>query len=181
MPEHIFDDRAGVQLATVQSINDSGQAQTATVKTTDGGIYADVEVIQAFGLAARPPADGALALLLAIGGDPANMRAILFHPSWRLGGLADREAVLFGAGGARVAVRADGSIEVGSGSRVTIKAPDATIEATGTLEITAASMVVVGSGGTALTIQGDVTVQGDVSVQGIITSTGSIHAGGGYH
>ena len=175
MHDHIFDDRAGIQLGTVQSINDSGQAQTATVQTTAGGVYADVEVIQSYGAAGVPPADGCLALLLAIGGDPANLRAILFHPSFRFGGQASGEFTLYGPGGARIAFRAGGGVEVKSATQVTITAPNVSIDATGTLSVTAAAMLIIGGGGTALQIQGD------LEVQGVITTTGSIHAGGGYH
>ena len=173
MDEHVFDDRAGVQLGTVQSINDQGQAQTTTVKTSDGAVYSDVEVVQSYGVSGVPPIDGALALLFAIGGDPANLRAILFNPSVRFGGQLGGEMTLFAPDGTRVSVRQAGKVEIKAGNEVTIDAPDVTVTCTGTVNVSAQTVIIAGAGG--------IQLNGNVSVDGWIQTTGSIHAGGGVH
>lgn len=86
----VYDARAMVQRGLVLSIDDTGQVQTATVRTTDGAIYSGIEVYQPFGAASVPPGDGAIALLFAVGGDPANMVALLANPSIRFGGQLPR-------------------------------------------------------------------------------------------
>lgn len=163
--EDVFDARATVQLAAVQSINDTGQAQTATVKTGSGAVYSDIEVIQSYGMSAKPPVDGALALLFAIGGDPANLRAILFNPSYRFGRHDAGEATLFAPDGTRVSVRAGGVIDIKGGNQINIAAPNATITATTAVNVTAPAINMTGT----VTITGELLViGGPIKQNGVI-------------
>jgi phage gp45-like len=140
-----YDARATIQIGDVQSIDDTGQAQTVTVMTSAGAIYSDVEVIQSFGMGGSTPVDGALALLFAVGGDPANLRALLYNPSYRFGNQAEGEMTLFAPDGTRVSVRAGGIIDIIAGNQVNITAPNVVINAAASVTITAPNVNVVGN------------------------------------
>lgn len=141
--DHIFDMRGMIRLGVVQSVNDMGGVQTVTVKTEDGFVRSDITVLQPFGLASSPPVDGAVALLLAVGGDPGHYVALpLGNPAKRFGAQAPGETAIYQHAGARVHVRADGTVEVHAASQVLIKATatvviDApTVSMTGDLNVT---------------------------------------------
>lgn len=135
--EHVYDARAMIQLADVQSINDTGQAQTATVMTSAGAVYSDIEVIQTYGVSSAAPVDGAIALVFAVGGDPANLRAFLFNPSFRYGRQQPGESAIFAPDGTRVVVREGGVVEVIGGNQIKLTAPTVTINASAAANITA--------------------------------------------
>ena len=143
--EHVFDARAMIQIGEVQSINDTGQAQTATVKAAGGAVYGDIEVVQSYGMASNAPPDGALALLFCVGGDPANMRAIVFNPSYRFGTQASGEMTIFAPDGTRVSVRTGGIIDIKGGNQINIAAPNAVINASAAVAITAPTVTITGN------------------------------------
>jgi phage gp45-like len=144
-PDHIADLRAACMRGIVVALDDTGQMQTVDVQTHDGALRTGVEVYQPFGIATAPPVVGSVALLLAVGADPGDLVAIvLVTPAARMGGLDPGETVLYGMGGARVAIGSDGSVEVMSATSVTISAPDG------------------------------VTVQGNVTINGSLNATGSV-------
>lgn len=119
--------RSLISYGVITAVDDSGAAQTVTVLTGDGVQRADVEVMQPFGLASAPPADGATTVVLAIGGDPSNLVALpLSNPSARFGGLGAGEAILYASDGTRVHVKPGGVVEVW-GKSVTINATNLTI------------------------------------------------------
>jgi phage baseplate assembly protein V len=163
--EDAFDARAMLRKGVVLSIDDTGEAQTATVQTSTGAIHSDIEIIQLFGSANLPPVDGAIAYLFSIGGDPANMVALLANPSTRFGALTAGEQVIYGADGSRVAIRQGGTIEILGGSQVTIDAPAANITATGNVTIAAGGTITLGAVS---------YVSGDLHVTGNIHATGTI-------
>jgi hypothetical protein len=104
--------RNAISVAVISSINDSGQAQTANVSTGTGVDRADVEVALPFGFSSLPPADGMLGILIAVGGDPSNLRLMpLCNPSARFGGLSVGESVLYAADSSRFHARV-GSLEM---------------------------------------------------------------------
>jgi phage gp45-like len=130
--ELVGDIRSAVALGVVRAVNDAGQAQTVTVQTHDGVVRADIEVMQPFGFASAPPAAGALCLLFAVGGDVGHLVALpIGVPGARFGGQAAGETTIYGASGARVAIRADGSVEVWASNTVTVHA--ANVHMTGNL------------------------------------------------
>lgn len=168
MNEPIYDARAAAQFALVLGVNDAGGVQRATVQTTDGFVYDQVEVMQPFGFASVPPGDGAMVLLIAVGGDPGNWCALpVSNPSRRFGGQAPGETVVYGAGGSRVAFRANGEVEVQAATTVIIKAEGATIQAN-SVTLTSAAAVSLGAPGGVI-ITGNVEVDGDIHATGVVT------------
>lgn len=166
--EAVFDARAMIRKGVVVSIDDTGPAQMVTVQTSAGAIHT-AEVIQPYGCATVPPVNGCEAVVLGVGGDPANMVALLINPARRFGGMAIGETVLYGSGGSRVAIRSGGTIQVLGFAAVTTDAPLVSITAATSVTITAPDIA----------LNGTVTVTGQVNVTGAITTTGTIHAGGG--
>lgn len=138
--EDAFDARAMIRKGTVTAVDDSGQVQMVTVKTSAGAIYT-AEVHQFFGHASVPPVNGCTALLFCVGGDPANMVALLTNPSKRFGNQAQGESVLYSAGGSRVAIRQGGTVQIKGFATVTIDAPTVAITVTGDVTINAASSI----------------------------------------
>lgn len=191
MIEDVQDARATVQLAIVRGIDDAGLVQRVTVETTEGYVYDRVEVMQPAGFASVPASDGAIVLLLAVGGDPANWRALpVNNPSRRMGGLGPGETVLYGADGSRVAILAGGTVDVQAATHVKITAPAVTITTTGAVTLNAAGGVTIGDwiageGGT-LQAKGNVSVTGVVSAANFTTvgappqvAAGIVAGGGG--
>ena len=128
----------------VRATKDDGQAQTIDVQTHEGVVRSAVEVLQPFGLAAVPPA-GAMTVVLAIGGDQGDMVALpLAAPGTRFGKLTAGQVVLYDAAGNRVALLADGTVEIHAATRVVVKAPELKVEgnivATGNISDPAGSM-----------------------------------------
>lgn len=115
-------------MGIVNAADDSGEVQTVTVTTADGAVRADVEVMQIFGFASMPPAAGAICLLLAVGADPATLRALpIACPAARFGALAPGDACIYAPDGSRVHIRQNGAIEIWAGSTLTINAPNVAI------------------------------------------------------
>lgn len=135
MIDEIFGALRGIAgMGTVQSVNDVGEAQTVTVEMQDGAVRADVEVLQVFGLASVPPANGAICLLIAVGGDPANLRAWpIASPSARFGGLQPGEMCIYAVDGSRVHIKQGGIVEVWAGASMVINAPAVTVNGTMTV------------------------------------------------
>lgn len=165
MDRHDVDDFRGiVQEATVVSIDDSGQFQTVTARTADDFVYADIEVLQVAGLASVPVGNGAKVLLLAVGGDPGNFRALpAANATKRFGNLKGGEAALYGPDGARVHARQGGIVEIKGGARVFLAGGNASILVDGTVTIIAPSGVTVTGN---VTVDGKVTVNGELDVIG---------------
>ena len=157
--DNVFDHRANTQMAEVLSIQDDGQVQTATVRTSAGAIYSGVEVVQNFGVATRAPVDGAVAMILAAGGDPANMRAILANPSYRFGKQQPGESTLYAPDGTRVSVRVGGVVDIIGAYLLNVHAPHVTIFASAAVEVFSPQV----------TVTGNVKVIGDLQVTGAIT------------
>jgi phage gp45-like len=139
--------------AIVTLLNDSGGAQLLNLTTATGAQRADVEVMWPWGFSALPPVDGMITLVFAVGGDPANLRALPpSNPSARFGNLAVGEAVLYGADGSRVHVRDGGIVDIWGGAQVNVHTKSCTINAPN-------GCVVNGN----VTVEGNLTASGDVS------------------
>lgn len=128
--EHAHAYRGTVLRGVVRSTNDSGAMQTASVTTHRHVDRTDIEVVQPFGFASRPPAGG-LMIVLAIGGDQGDLAGLpVAAPGARLGKLAEGETAQHNAKGDRIHIKADGSIEVVTTRKVTVKVKQATVEVT---------------------------------------------------
>ena len=151
----------------VLAVNDAGEVQTMQVQTADGVLHAAVEVAQIFGMASMPPGDGAITHVMMLDGDPANLVALPPGcPSVRFGGLAAGEAVLYGADGTRVAIRAGGIVEVKAATQVIITAETASVTLTGAATLTAPGGV---------TVTGNVQIDGDLIVSENISDLNGTH------
>jgi phage baseplate assembly protein V len=167
--EHVYDGRSVIREATVLAVNDAGAVQTVDVLTAEDGVYAGVPVIQPWGHASSPPLKGLKALLFGVGGDPANLRALLYSTGRRLGGLSNGESVTYANNGARVAFLQGGTVQVQAGTVVDIVAPNVTITASGgaTLNVP-------------IEINGSLTVGGAVQINGTVSIDGDLHVSGSY-
>ncbi len=144
----------------VVSVDDTGTAQTVTVKTHDGMIYRDIEVWMPFGFASNPPIDGAAVVLMAIGGDVGHYLALpVSAASRRFGNQANGEAVMYAFDGTRVHCRAGGKVEIWGATEVTVHSKDVAITASGTITLNA----------------GQIEIDGSLHVTGPINATGTIH------
>ncbi len=141
--EDIMNLRAGVARGVVQSIDDSGQVQTATVQTHDG-VVRTVEVWQLDGFGSVPDADGAIALLFASGNDPSQFIALLANPSTRFGKQLNGERVVSMPDGTRVALRQGGIVEIWGGNQVIVNSPTVVVTASGSVTVTTPTMTVNG-------------------------------------
>lgn len=126
--EHAHAYRGTVLRGVVRSTNDRGPMQTASVTTHRHVDRTDVEVVQPFGFASRPPAGG-LMIVLAIGGDQGDLAGLpVAAPSARLGNLAEGESAQHNAKGDRVHIKADGTIDVRSSKTVLVQVKDTIVE-----------------------------------------------------
>lgn len=137
----------------IVAVGDAAMAQTVDVETHDGVIRGGIEVMQQFGIASMAP-DGAVTVVIAMGGDQGDMVALPPScPAIRFGNLQPGEVAIYDAGGNRVHLRAGGIVEVKAAGKVVVEAPE--------VEITAPV----------------VTITGDVTVNGTVTATGEIKSG----
>lgn len=153
--EDVMNLRSGVVRGVVQSIDDTGQVQVATVQIRDG-VTRQVEVWQPDGFASVPSGDGAIALIFAGENDPSQLFALLANPSTRFGKQAAGERAVAMPDGTRVAVRQGGIVELWG-----------------------ATTVIVNSG--AVTIQGLSGADADVRIVGTLVVTGDISDANGVH
>jgi phage baseplate assembly protein V len=149
-----YDMRVNVHLGVVQSINDGGQAQTATVTSHDGFTRADLQVMQPFGFASLPPGDGATGMMFSVGGDAGQFVLLpLCCPSIRFGNLLNGESVMYAADGSRVHIRQGGVINVIAATTILVQVGDTT------LTVSATGVAIVGN----VTVTGNINATGDVS------------------
>lgn len=123
MTKEIFDKIRGmVRRVVVKSIDDSGEMQTAHVEVAEGVTRKNVEVWQPYGLVGVPDTDGAVSVAIAIGGDEGDLWLLPpSNPSQRMGGLSKGDVGLANKGGDRVIAKANGTIEVSAASSVVLK------------------------------------------------------------
>ncbi|QIB34741.1 phage baseplate assembly protein [Ancylobacter pratisalsi] len=125
--------RGLVSRALVKSSLDTGESQTVDVRIRAGHDATEVEVLQPFGFASRPP-DNGLVVLLAVGGDQGDMVALpAGSPGNRLGNLDSGEAATHGILGNRFHAKKDGTLHAWSPLRVLGEVGEAECELTKTL------------------------------------------------
>ncbi len=123
--------RGLVARAQVTGLDDSGAAQTASVKVYEGVERTEVEVVQQFGFSSKA-ADGGGGILLAVGGDQGDLVMLpAGDPGSRMGGVKAGESVMYNARGDRVHLKEDGTISITSGKATNIEVNGVTIEADG--------------------------------------------------
>jgi phage baseplate assembly protein V len=127
----------------ILAVDDTGEVQTIDVQTHDGVIRHGIEVHQCAGMASNPQVGGK-ALLMAVGGDIANLRALPPSDPTRFGKQASGERCIYGPDGSRVHLRAGGIIEVLAGNQVIIQAPEIAVTAPNGVTITA-NVTIIGN------------------------------------
>jgi phage baseplate assembly protein V len=138
-----------------QTMSDDGETQRASGFVMHGEHRADVEVLQPFGMGSVPPA-GSVMVVLAVGGDQGDLVGLpVATPGKRMGKMKPGESALYGHGGQRMHCREDGSIDIQSGVKVTLKAPIFDVDAGGTLMTLDASGVKIEVGGVTVKVTAD--------------------------
>jgi phage baseplate assembly protein V len=139
--------RGMVRLSTLKNVKDDGQMQTASIEVADGIWRDDVEIHHPYGFAAYVPADGALGIVLAIGGDEGNLAILpVGNPSKRMGKLSEGDAGMYNQHGDKFIMTNGGVVNFEVGAEINIKAP-------GNVNITCK----------VLAVTGDITATGDIS------------------
>lgn len=186
MFDEVFSAIRGIgSMGVVLSVDDTGQAQTVTVMSGNGALRANVEVLQLFGFSSVPPAHGGICLLLAVGADPANLRALpIACPAARFGTMGVGESALYASDGTRIHAKPDGTIEIWAGKAVTVNAPTINANATISANVTAPAVAVNATNSVVLTtpivvVTGTLYVEGEVYAQFTktnITLSSHVHA-----
>lgn len=121
--------RGMVRRVTLKNVRDDGETQRASVEVADGIWRDDVEIMQPYGFASHVPEDGALALVLAVGGDEGDLVVLpIGNPSKRMGGLKAGEVGVYNEHGDRLVMTAGGALNVETGASVSIKTPAGHLE-----------------------------------------------------
>lgn len=108
MIDHLFMAvRSLFSRAVVRAIDDTGSEQMLTVESHFGRPRSRVPVHQSFGFASHAPLDGAVAPVVAVGGDHADLMALPpANPSKaRFGKLGEGDSVLYDACGQRIYIQ----------------------------------------------------------------------------
>ncbi len=171
----VFDRRTHTTRGLVVAVNDEGCVQTMDVKTHDGVVRQGAEVHQFWGFSANPPANGAVVVMIANGGDPSDMIALPAAVAFaRLGGLQPGETAIYGVDGTRVHIKIGGIVEILAATQVLVNAPAVNITAPGDGCSINGTFTVAGD----TTITGSVTINGDAHITGNLQVDGNINADG---
>lgn len=163
-PDDVPRFRAGSVLGIVQSVDDSGEAQTLTVQTHDGVVRQGIEVMSIHGLASTP-LPGAIVLLHAIEGDQTHYVAApasLF--GYRFGAVPGGGVALADAAGNRLAFPADGTGTLTVAALLTLMAQTMAVNVQGAATFTCGLVEFAGD----VVFKGNVTIDGNLTVLGTI-------------
>jgi phage baseplate assembly protein V len=171
--------RGGARRFKPLTITDDGETQRASGIVMHGEHRSDVEVLQPFGMGSVPP-PGSLMVVLSIGGDQGDLVGLpVATPGKRMGKMKPGESAIYGHGGQRVHMQEDGSIDIQSGVKVTLKAPIFAIDCAGTKVTIDASGVKIEAGGVTwtLTASGETVTGGQISHDGKNIGKTHVHTG----
>lgn len=148
--------RGSIRRVVIKNVNDAGATQTVSAQIGEGIWHENVEVLQPYGIASSVPADGAVGVALAVGGDEGDLVVLpLSNPSTRFGKLNSGDSGLYNNGGDYIILRAGGTLEIAIGGEAVLELP---------------------GGLTINTPQAH--FKGDVIVDGVVKAEGSIETGG---
>jgi phage gp45-like len=166
--EHVMQLRGQAVRGLVHAVNDNGGKQTVDVETHSGRLLSGVPVYQPFGFGSVAPAEGAVTIVIAAGGDQGDPMALMpENPgAARFGKLNPGESVQYDAAGNRLHFR-NGVLAHLVAVQVTILTQVLTI----TSEQPATINVPEG-----LTIVGNVTIDGNLIMSGDGVSAGNVSA-----
>lgn len=162
--------RGSIVLGEVLSIDDTGEAQTVTVRTHQDVVRAGVEVASIHGLATNPGND-ATCILLAIGGDQGHLIALpLMGFATRFGKLPAGGAALHDDAGNHLVLTGDGNATLAAAALLRLVVQTLSIEAQGGSTVhgpvTFTDPVTFAAG---VTFGADVTIAGALHVAGPVT------------
>ena len=114
--------RGMIRRATLKNVRDDGETQRCSIEVTDGIWRDDVEIMQPYGFGAAVPEDGAVGLVLAIGGDEGDVVVLpVANPSKRMGGMKAGDVGIYNAHGDKIVLNAGGNVEMASGASMSLK------------------------------------------------------------
>ncbi len=162
--------RGAAVLGEVLGIDDTGEAQTVTVRTHEDVVRTGVEVASIHGLASNP-GNGSTCILLAIGGDQGHLVALpLMGIGTRFGKLRPGAAALYDDAGNHLVFTADGNATLAAAALLRLVVQSLSIEAqAGTTvhgPVTFTDPVTFAAG---VTFGADVTIAGALHVTGPVT------------
>ena len=133
--------RGLIRRCTLKNVKDDGEMQTASVEVADGIWKDDVEMLQPYGFAAVVPEDGAIGIVLSVGGDEGDIVVLpVANPSRRMGGMQPGEVGMYTQHGDRMVLTAGGDLQTAHGGAVTMKAGSTVgIEGAGAVSIKGAT------------------------------------------
>ncbi|GAB0119486.1 phage baseplate assembly protein domain-containing protein [Acidisoma sp. 7E03] len=168
--EPTMQQRGQIVRGLVHAVNDNGGKQTIEVETHDGRVLSAVPVYFPFGFSSRVPAAGAVAPVLAAGGDQSDPIALPpENPgAARFGNLADGESVMYDLAGNRLHFRNGELAEL-----IAVKVLIHTQQATVTSEEEA--IINLPQGGV---INGDLVQNGNLTVNGDLGVVSDGESGG---
>jgi len=138
--------RGMIRRVRLRSIDDSQETQRASAEIAEDIWRDGVEVLQPDGYAGVTPEDGALAIMLSIGGDEGD--AVLLpvsNPSKRMGDLKPGDRGIYTPHGDKLLLTAAGTAVLQVAAGVTIEAESVTIVTGGvTVTISAAGVAIEG-------------------------------------
>lgn len=116
----VYDQRGSLVRAVVLATDDATPLQTIVAQPHDGVTVSSVEVVLPWGVVSVAP-PGAIAVLAAIGGDPADRMALgVVHPGARAGGAPAGTCGWADAGGNRMLILPGGLVEIVAATSVTV-------------------------------------------------------------
>ena len=105
--------RGMIRRVTLKNTDDGGETQRTSIETAEGIWHEDVEVLQPYGFAGHTPENGALGLMIALGGDQGDVVVLpVGNPSKRMGDLPAGAAGVYNEHGDSILVLPDGTISV---------------------------------------------------------------------
>jgi phage gp45-like len=132
------------QRGVVRSSQDAPKAATLEIAVLAGETLREVERFAHFGLTSRPPT-GAEVVVLCLGGNRDHPLVVADEDrrARPAGTLAEGETCIYATGGARITLRADGSIEVEASGDLTVTGKlsvTGDVEATGNVKDAAGTL-----------------------------------------
>jgi len=129
--------RGAIRRVVIRNVNDNGMTQTASAEVAAGIWRDNVEVMGMYGISSSVPEDGALAIMLSVGGDEGDPVLLpVGNPSTRMGGLKAGDVALYTKGGDKIVLMADGTLDINIGGEAVLVIPGGMMIETPTVHIT---------------------------------------------
>lgn len=124
-----------VARAVVRAVRDSSALQELKLEVLAGERVERAERFQQYGMSSVPFPGAECVVVFAQGNRDHPLVVAVDDRADRPTGLAAGEVMVYARGGARVHLKADGSLRLTSPLRIELEAPEVTAEATTTLEL----------------------------------------------